>query len=74
MKSRIKNYGIIGGLFVVLFYGALIGGEVLCIVKFFTSDFEPSYKRECIYGFSAITGLGTIVGWIDIEDTKPQTK
>jgi len=49
---------------------ALIVGEIKCIIKFFNSDFEPSYKRECIYGFSAILGIGCIVGYMDFEDTK----
>lgn len=49
----------------------LVIGEVKCIIKFFQSDFEPSYKRECIYGFSALLGIGAVVGYMDIEDTKP---
>lgn len=48
----------------------LIIGEVLCVYKFFTSDFEPSYKREAVYGIGAVSGLGCVIGWMDIEDTK----
>lgn len=62
-----KKFPFIFYLFITLF---LLVGEVLCIIKFFKSDFEPSYKRECIYAFSAITGIGCIVGYFDIEDTK----
>jgi hypothetical protein len=47
----------------------LVVGEVLCVYKFFTSDFNPSYKREAIYGFGAVSGLGCIIGYMDIEDT-----
>jgi len=54
--------------FIFLIWCLAIIGEVRCIYRFFTSDFEPSYKRECIYGFSAITGIGAVVGWMDIED------
>lgn len=49
-----------------------IVGEVMCIYKFFTSDFEPSYKREIIYGASMCTGLGAIVGYINIPDTQEE--
>jgi len=49
----------------------LIVGEVKCVIKFFESDFEPSYKRECIYGFSALFGIGAVIGYMDFEDTKP---
>lgn len=57
-------------LFLVLFWILLIIGEIRCIYQFFTSDFEPSYKRELIYGFSALTGVGSVVGWFNIPDTK----
>jgi hypothetical protein len=43
-------------------------GEIICVYKFVTSDFKPSYKREAIYGISFITGFGAITGWFDIED------
>lgn len=48
-----------------LLYIFLIVGEVRCIIKFFSCDFEPSYKAEAIYGVSTITGLGAVVGWLD---------
>ena len=51
-----------------LFWLFFIIGEVRCIYQFFTSDFKPSYKREMIYGFSAITGIGSVVGWFNIPD------
>lgn len=56
-------------IFIIAIWVAAIIGEVRCIYEFFTSDFEPSYKRECIYGFSAVCGLGAVVGYLDIEDT-----
>jgi hypothetical protein len=58
---------------VVILWIAGILGEIMCIYKFFSSDFEPSYKRELVYGVSAATGIGAIVGWLNIPDTKPQT-
>ena len=37
----------------------------MCIVKFVKCDFEPSYKAEIVYGVSAVSGLGGIIGWFD---------
>lgn len=52
-------------IFVIIIWVVAIVGEVMCIVKFFKCDFEPSYKAEAIYGFSAICGVGAIVGYMD---------
>lgn len=41
-------------------------GYVMCIVKFLRCDFEPSYKAEIVYGVGTFTGLGIIVGWMDL--------
>lgn len=49
--------------FVVLF---LFGGYVQCVVKFVKCDFKPSYKAEIVYGVGLVTGLGGIVGWMDV--------
>lgn len=56
-------------LFILIWLGAVIG-EIMCIVKFFKCDFKESYKDEIIYGVSACTGLGAVVGYINIEDGK----
>ncbi len=66
--SRSSDVGWIGGLFWLLLIIVLIVGEVKCIIKFFKSDFEPSYKREAIYGFSALVGVGAVVGYMDFPD------
>lgn len=56
--------------FFVLFLVVLgIIGEIMCVYKFVTSDFKPSYKREIIYGVGMITGTGALIGWLDIEDS-----
>jgi hypothetical protein len=47
---------------------ALIVGYVMCIYKCINSDWKPPYKREAVYGISAIIGLGGIVGYFNIED------
>lgn len=56
-------------IIVVAIWIVAIIGEVRCIYKLFTSDFEPSYKRELVYGISMCTGLGSIVGYFNIPDT-----
>ena len=43
-------------------------GEILCIYKAVKCNWEPVGKSEIIYTVSAITGLGCIVGYIDIQD------
>ena len=50
---------------IVLF--ALIG-EIKCITKMVRCDWEPIGKAEIIYTGAVFTGMGAIVGWIDIED------
>jgi hypothetical protein len=43
-------------------------GELLCIYKAVKCNWEPVGKAEMVYTVSAITGLGCIVGYIDIQD------
>jgi len=62
-----KGFKLIG-LLVVLFIFFAIVGEVMCIIRCVSSDWYPPYKREIIYGVSALTGLGIIVGYINISD------
>lgn len=53
--------------FFILWVLAIIG-EVKCIVKAVKCNWEPIGKAEIIYTAAACTGVGAIVGWIDIED------
>jgi len=57
---------------IIVIYGAIILalliGEVRCIYKALTCNWEPIGKAEIIYTASVCTGLGSIVGWFDIED------
>jgi hypothetical protein len=71
--SLFKYFNMKLGLFISLLWIAAIIGEIRCLYQFFTSDFKPSYKRECVYGISAFTGLGVIVGYINIAD-EPEVK
>ena len=43
-------------------------GEVKCIVKAVSCNWEPIGKAEAVYTVSALVGVGAIVGYIDIED------
>lgn len=60
------------GFFALLLWAAAIFGECRSLYQFCTSDFEPSYKREIIYGVATFTGLGAIVGYFNIHDTPPK--
>jgi hypothetical protein len=58
-----------GGFFFGLVLGALVLiGEIKCIIKAINCNWEPVGKAEIIYTGSAVTGLGCITGWFDIED------
>ena len=47
---------------------AIITGEIKCIVKAVKCNWDPIGKAEVIYTVSALTGIGCIVGYIDIKD------
>ena len=46
----------------------LVIGEIRCIYKAVTCNWDPIGKAEIIYSGAAACGLGSIIGWIDIED------
>jgi hypothetical protein len=46
----------------------LVIGEVKCIIKAFSCNWEPIGKAEIFYTGSAVCGLGCITGYFDIED------
>ena len=60
-----KTVGIL--LVIALSIGALVG-EIKCIVKAVNCNWEPVGKAEIIYTASVVTGLGCVVGYIDIQD------
>jgi len=55
---------IIGVIIVIL----LVIGEIRCIYKALTCNWEPIGKAEIIYTGSALTGIGCIVGYFNIND------
>jgi hypothetical protein len=64
VNKYMKKLGLIWVGVVIL----LLVGEVKCIFKAVDCNWEPIGKAEIIYTGAALTGLGSIVGWMDIED------
>jgi len=60
MKKYFIGYAIVITIIVL--------GEVQCIYKAITCNWEPVGKAEVIYTIGALSGLGAIVGWFNIED------
>jgi hypothetical protein len=56
------------GLFMVIIWLLAIIGEIRCVYKAVTCNWEPVGKAEVIYTVAACTGLGVVVGYINIED------
>ena len=56
--------------FIVYFaiIAALLIGEVKCIIKMINCNWEPVGKAEIIYTVGTFTGLGSIIGYLNIED------
>jgi hypothetical protein len=52
----------------MLVVGLGIIGEVQCIIKAIDSDWKSPYKREVVYTISVLTGVGALVGWLNIKD------
>jgi hypothetical protein len=59
---------IIGGIIYLAIAIALLVGEIKCIVKMIDCNWEPIEKAEVIYTAATFTGVGCIVGYIDIQD------
>tara|TARA_R110000782_G_scaffold260492_1_gene351758 strand:+ start:284 stop:466 length:183 start_codon:yes stop_codon:yes gene_type:complete len=43
-------------------------GQVKCVIKMINCDWDPIGKSEIIYTAATFTGLGSIIGYINIED------
>lgn len=53
---------------ILLVYAILIIGWIKCIVKMIECNWEPVGKAEIIYTIGTFTPLGTVIGYINIED------
>ena len=60
------------GIALIVIYSAIIiaalVGEVKCIIKAINCNWEPVGKAEIVYTGASLTGLGGIVGYMDIQD------
>jgi len=60
------------GITLIVIYSAIIiaalVGEVKCIIKAIDCNWEPIGKAEIVYTGASLTGLGAIVGYMDIQD------
>jgi hypothetical protein len=63
MKTSIALISLLSALMV-----AALVGEVLCVYRAIRCNWEPIGKAEIVYTGAALTGLGCIVGYIDIQD------
>ena len=67
MKTCLKT-----GIALIVIYSAIIiaalVGEVKCIIKAINCNWEPVGKAEIVYTGASLTGLGGIVGYMDIQD------
>ena len=68
MRNIRSNWGSTTAIIVFALWAIAIIGELKCIYNAVTCNWEPVGKAEVIYTGAALTGLGAIVGWIDIED------
>ena len=59
---------IIAQFIIFIILSLYLFGEVRCIVKALSCNWEPVGKAEVIYTGAAVSGLGGIVGWFNIED------
>ena len=60
--------GLFGFLIYAVIVIALLTGEVKCIIKACSCNWEPIGKAEAVYTIGAVTGFGCIIGYMDFED------
>ena len=56
----------------ILIAGVCVTGWVKNIIKLTELDFEPKYKAEVIRVIGIFPPVGIFVGYMDIEDGKPE--
>jgi len=59
---------VLMALLPILLVVVLVAGEIKCIVKAINCNWSPVGKAEVIYTGASFTGLGAVVGWLDIKD------
>lgn len=69
LSNELKTNKMKKGLIIRFIIIAIaIIGEVKCIIKAINCNWEPIGKAEIVYTGASVCGLGSIVGWFDIED------
>ena len=66
-KQEMKDKGWVVILPIIL-WALAIFGEVRCIYKMCTCNWEPVGKAEAAYTIGTFTGAGIVIGYFDIED------
>jgi hypothetical protein len=54
-------------VYVAIVVAALVG-EVKCIIKMASCDWNPIGKSEIIYTVGTFTGFGAVIGYLNIKD------
>ncbi len=67
-KETKKDRDIIGDVLIIVIVLAVLIGEIRCIYKMCMCNWEPIGKAEVFYTVGTFTGLGSIIGWFNIED------
>ncbi len=69
-QERMKNKaGIVILTFLpILLFVIAIFGEIRCIYKMCTCNWEPIGKAEIVYTVGTFTGAGVVIGYLNIED------
>ena len=63
-----EKSGCVAGLIYLAISVLLLVGEVKCVIKMINCNWDPVGKAEVLYTLGTFTGLGSIIGWINIED------
>lgn len=66
MKNKVKL--VLITFLPILLAVLAIFGEIRCIYKMCTCNWEPVGKAEIVYTIGTFTGLGAVIGYIPIED------
>jgi len=63
MNSNFKLTALIA---ITVFWFAIILGWCMDLYKLVHCDFQAPYEAEVIYSVGAVTGLGAVIGYMDL--------
>ncbi len=69
-KQEMKNKAgvVLITLLPIILWGLALFGEIRCIYKMCTCNWEPIGKAEIVYTVGTFTGAGVVIGYLSIED------